>query len=68
MTIPAGPAFVAEHLKRLQAAASSRTSCWATTGQLETVERLIRRGVYTGPLVLNWVDWRRWPTAPTPTT
>ncbi|MCK7576850.1 MAG: hypothetical protein MZV65_13895 [Chromatiales bacterium] len=24
-------------------------------GQLETVERLIRRGVYTGPLVLNWV-------------
>ena len=24
-------------------------------GQLETVERLMRRGVYTGPLVLNWV-------------
>src|SRR3546814_16717331 len=22
---------------------------------LETVERLIRRGIYTGPLVLNWV-------------
>ena len=24
-------------------------------GQLETVERLIRRGHYTGPLILNWV-------------
>ena len=24
-------------------------------GQLETVERLIRRGVYTGPLILNYV-------------
>src|SRR4030095_16686121 len=24
-------------------------------GQLETVERMIRRGAYTGPLILNWV-------------
>ena len=27
----------------------------ADIGQLETVERLICRGVYTGPLILNYV-------------
>ena len=31
-------------------AASSRTSSWRRSPQLETVERLIRRGAYTGPL------------------
>lgn len=55
MTIPSGPAFVAEHLKRLQAAGIQPHFMLGDTGQLETVERLIRRGVYTGPLVLNWV-------------
>ncbi|MBS0441599.1 MAG: 3-keto-5-aminohexanoate cleavage protein [Proteobacteria bacterium] len=55
MTIPSGPAFVAEHLRRLQAAGIQPHFMLGDTGQLETVERLIRRGVYTGPLVLNWV-------------
>jgi uncharacterized protein (DUF849 family) len=55
MTIPSGPAFVAEHLKRLQAAGVQPHFMLGDVGQLETVERLIRRGVYTGPLVLNWV-------------
>src|SRR5574337_1509762 len=55
MTIPSGPAFVAEHLKRLQAAGIQPHFMLGDVGQLETVERLIRRGVYTGPLVLNWV-------------
>ena len=55
MTIPSGPAFVAEHLKRLQAAGIQPHFMLGDAGQLETVERLIRRGVYTGPLVLNWV-------------
>jgi uncharacterized protein (DUF849 family) len=55
MTIPAGPAFVTEHLKRLQASGIQPHFMLADVGQLETVERLIRRGVYTGPLVLNWV-------------
>lgn len=55
MTIPSGPAFVAEHLKRLQASGIQPHFMLADVGQLETVERLIRRGVYTGPLVLNWV-------------
>ncbi len=55
MWIPSGPAFVAEHLRRLQAAGIQPHFMLADVGQLETVERLIRRGVYTGPLVLNWV-------------
>jgi uncharacterized protein (DUF849 family) len=55
MTIPSGPAFVAEHLKRLQANGIQPHFMLGDLGQFETVERLIRRGVYTGPLVLNWV-------------
>jgi uncharacterized protein (DUF849 family) len=55
MTIPSGPAFVAEHLKRLQAAGIQPHFMLADVGQLETVERLIRRGIYTGPVVLNQV-------------
>ena len=55
MPIPSGPAFVAEHLKRLQAAGIQPHFMLGDVGQLETVERLVRRGVYTGPLVLNWV-------------
>ena len=55
MTIPSGPAFVAEHLKRLQANGIQPHFMLGDAGQLETVERLIRRGIYTGPLVLNWV-------------
>jgi uncharacterized protein (DUF849 family) len=55
MTIPSGPAFVAEHLKRLQTNGIQPHFMLGDVGQLETVERLIRRGVYTGPLVLNWV-------------
>ncbi|HSV81561.1 MAG TPA: 3-keto-5-aminohexanoate cleavage protein [Ramlibacter sp.] len=55
MFIPSGPAFVAEHLKRLQAAGIQPHFMLSDAGQLETVETLIRRGKYTGPLVLNWV-------------
>lgn len=55
LTIPSGPAFVAEHLRRLAAARIQPHFMLGDVGQLETVERLIRRGVYTGPLVLNWV-------------
>ena len=56
MTIPSGPGFVTEHLKRLQAAGIQPHFMLGDVGQLETVERLIRRGHYTGPLVLNWVS------------
>jgi uncharacterized protein (DUF849 family) len=55
MTVPAGPGWVEEHLRRLQAAGIQPHFQLANVAQLETVERLIRRGVYTGPLNLTWV-------------
>src|SRR5215831_12981579 len=45
MWIPSGPAFVEEHLKRLQAAGIQPHFMLGDVGQLESVERLIRRGV-----------------------
>jgi uncharacterized protein (DUF849 family) len=55
MYIPAGPRWVAEHLRRLTAAGIQPHFQLANVAQLETVERLIRRGVYTGPLNVTWV-------------
>ena len=55
MTIPSGPAFVTEHLKRLQAAGIQPHFMLGHVHQLESVERLIRRGHYNGPLILNYV-------------
>ena len=55
MTVPAGPAFVAEHLKRLQA--SNIQPHFQLTGihAYETLERLVRKGIYKGPLNLTWI-------------
>ncbi|MGB6039822.1 MAG: 3-keto-5-aminohexanoate cleavage protein, partial [Gordonia sp. (in: high G+C Gram-positive bacteria)] len=55
MTVPAGPEWVEEHLRRLQAAGIQPHFQLSSIPQLETVERLIRRGKYTGPLNLTWV-------------
>lgn len=55
MWIPSGPGFVEEHLKRLCAGGIQPMFMLADVGQLETVERLIRKGVYRGPLALCWV-------------
>lgn len=55
MTVPAGPAWVEEHLRRLQANGIQPHFQLSSIPQLETVERLIRRGIYTGPLNLTWV-------------
>lgn len=55
MVVPAGPEWVAEHLRRLQKAGIQPHFQLSSIPQLETVERLIRRGVYTGPLNLTWV-------------
>ena len=55
MYVPASPAWVEEHLKRLRANGIQPHFQLATVAQLETVERLVRRGVYTGPLNLTWV-------------
>ncbi|WP_431676357.1 3-keto-5-aminohexanoate cleavage protein [Kitasatospora sp. KL5] len=55
MYLEAGPEFYLEHLERLRDKGIQPHFQLATIAQLETVERLIRSGVYTGPLVLNYV-------------
>ncbi len=55
MVVPAGPGWVMEHLKRLTANGIQPHFQLANIPQLETVERLIRRGHYMGPLNLTWV-------------
>lgn len=55
MTVPAGPAWVEEHLKRLQAADIQPHFQLTGMHSLETLERLVRKGVYRGPLNLTWV-------------
>ncbi|SPA01218.1 conserved hypothetical protein [Cupriavidus taiwanensis] len=55
MTVPAQPGWVEEHIRRLSAAGiQSAFQCY-NINSFESVERLIRRGVYKGPLVMNWV-------------
>ena len=55
MYVPAGPGWVEEHLRRLTANGIQPHFQLANIAQLETVERLIRRGHYMGPLNLTWV-------------
>ncbi len=50
MVIDATPTFYVEHLKRLREKGIQAYFMLANTPQLETVERLIRRGLYMGPL------------------
>ena len=55
MTVPASPLWVEEHVRRLSAAGiQSAFQCY-NVNSFESVERLIRRGIYKGPLVMNWV-------------
>ena len=55
MVVPAGPGWVEEHVRRLSAAGIQSAFQFYNINSYETVERLIRRGVYKGPLVMNWV-------------
>ena len=55
MTIPAGPEWVEEHIRRLSAAGSQTHFHLANVAQLETVERMMRRGTANVPLILTWV-------------
>jgi uncharacterized protein (DUF849 family) len=55
MTIPAGPGWVEEHIKRLTANGIQTHFQLATISQLETVERMMRRNVCNVPLILTWV-------------
>ncbi|HSW21854.1 MAG TPA: 3-keto-5-aminohexanoate cleavage protein [Burkholderiaceae bacterium] len=55
MIVPSGPSFIEEHVRRLSAAGIQSAFQFYNINSYETVERLIRRGVYRGPLVMNWV-------------
>ncbi|MFM2066961.1 MAG: hypothetical protein RLZZ584_1870 [Pseudomonadota bacterium] len=55
MIVPAGPGWVEEHVRRLSAAGIQSAFQFYNLNSFETVERLMRRGVYKGPLVMNWV-------------
>ncbi|HEY1879267.1 MAG TPA: 3-keto-5-aminohexanoate cleavage protein [Caulobacteraceae bacterium] len=56
MTIPAGPGWVEEHIRRLSAAGIQTHFQLAQVSQLETVERMMRRGKANVPLILTWVS------------
>ncbi len=55
MVVPAGPEWVEEHLRRLTAAGIQPHFQLTCMPDMETVERLVRRGLYKGPLNLTWV-------------
>ena len=55
LTVPAQPGWAEEHIRRLSAAGiQSAFQCY-NINSFESVERLMRRGIYKGPLVMNWV-------------
>jgi len=55
MIVPAGPTWAEEHVKRLSAKGIQSEFQFYNINSFETVERMIRRGIYKGPLVMNWV-------------
>ena len=55
MIVPSGPGFIEEHVRRLTAAGIQSAFQFYNINSYESVERLVRRGVYKGPLVMNWV-------------
>jgi uncharacterized protein (DUF849 family) len=55
MIVPSNPSFIEEHIRRLTAAGIQSAFQFYNLNSYETVERLVRRGVYQGPLVMNWV-------------
>ncbi len=55
MIVPSGPGWYEEHIRRLSAAGIQSAFQFYNLNSFETVERLMRRGVYKGPLVMNWV-------------
>ena len=55
MIVPSTPSFFEEHIRRLSARGIQSAFQFYNINSYETVERLIRRGIYKGPLVMNWV-------------
>ena len=55
MIVPSQPGWAEEHIRRLTAAGiQSAFQCY-NINSFESVERMMRRGIYKGPLVMNWV-------------
>ena len=55
MIVPSAPSFFEEHVRRLSARGIQSAFQFYNINSFETVERLMRRGIYKGPLVCNWV-------------
>jgi uncharacterized protein (DUF849 family) len=55
MIVPAGPGWAEEHVRRLSANGIQSHFQLAHVAQLDTLERMMRRGKYFGPLILTWV-------------
>ncbi|MGO4306940.1 3-keto-5-aminohexanoate cleavage protein [Cupriavidus sp. RAF12] len=55
MIVPSNPSWAEEHIRRLSAAGIQSEFQVYNINSFETIERMIRRGVYKGPLVMNWV-------------
>ncbi len=55
MIVPSNPSWHTEHIRRLVAAGIQPHYMLGNITQLESVERLIRKGYYNGPLILNYV-------------
>ena len=55
MIVPSTPSFFEEHVRRLSARGIQSAFQFYNINSYETVERLMRRGIYKGPLVMNWV-------------
>jgi uncharacterized protein (DUF849 family) len=55
MIVPSAPSFFEEHVQRLTKAGIQSAFQFYNVNSYETVERMMRRGLYKGPLVCNWV-------------
>jgi uncharacterized protein (DUF849 family) len=55
MTIPAGPEWLEEHIRRLSDKGIQSHFQLANSTQIETLERMMRRGTCNVPLILTWV-------------
>ncbi|KAG8154913.1 3-keto-5-aminohexanoate cleavage protein [Burkholderia catarinensis] len=55
MIVPSNPSWHEEHIRRLVANGIQPHFMLGGMASLETVERMIRSGVYKGPLILNYV-------------
>ncbi len=55
MIVPSNPSWYEEHIRRLSAAGIQSEFQVYNMSSFESIERLIRRGIYKGPLVMNWV-------------